>query len=647
MLQEAVPSDDRPGPPTGLQTKFMSAVIAAIAVAAIYFGKPVLMPIALAVLLAFAFGPVVGLLRRLYFGHTLSVIVTVFMAVVIVAGLGIFVAHQVRALAVELPQYQSNLNQKIRSIRGSASDDIVTRVTQVFTNLGNQLAPPQRTARTITRAPANKPIVVEVHEPEPTPLEVVKNVLGSLIEPLAIAGIVLVFVIFMLLQKEDLRDRFIRLVGVRDLQRTTVALDDGAARLSRYLLAQITINACFGIVIATGLYFIGVPNPGLWGLIGMLFRFVPYVGVPLAAIFPLALALAVDPGWSSVLWTLALFFVTEPILGQVVEPWIYGRSMGLSPVAVVVSATFWTWLWGPVGLLLAVPLTMCLVVIGRHVEGLKFLDVLLGNKPALAAEESLYLRLLAGDPDGAANQADPFFKDKPLVAWYDTVVLRALAIAQEDVNRGALDDEKQQNIRDTVAGLIENLSDRDETGALMPLAERKAANDAAVAATAAQTATPSSVPAPAGNPPVLCVSARGPLDEAAGLLLADMLFRKGIRSRMIAREDASSARLHEIDPEGVKVYCVSYLEPSSYNDARYLLRRLAKRLPGAHEISGFWYFTNQDTRYLDAIEATKSDVVTNISDAAARIVPLVNGAAAPVPASEPSPPKPVATPAAA
>jgi predicted PurR-regulated permease PerM len=620
----------------------MSAVIAAIVVAALYFGQPVLMPLALAVLLAFALSPVVGLFRRLHFGHVISVIVTAFMAVVIVAGLGVFVAHQVRELAIELPQYQSNLNQKIRSIRGSASnDDVLTRVTQVFTNLGDQLAPPAKPSRTtIARTPSSKPIVVEVHEPEPTPIQVVKDVVASLVEPLTIAGIVLIFVIFMLLQKQDLRDRFTRLVGARDLQRTTVALDDGATRLSRYLLAQISINALFGVIIAGGLWFIGVPNAGLWGLIGMLLRFIPYVGVPVAAIFPVALALAVDPGWSSALWTLALFFITEPILGQVVEPWVYGRSMGLSPVAVVVSATFWTWLWGPVGLLLSVPLTMCFVVIGRHVEGLKFLDVLLGNKPALAAEESLYLRLLAGDPDGAANQAEPFFKDKPLVAWYDTVVLKALALAQADVNRGTLDEDKQVVVRDTIAGVIENLSDRDESGALPTTAERKA-NDAAATVAAAVAA--------AGNPPVLCVSARGPLDEAAGLLLADVLSRKGIRSRIIPREDASSSRLHVIDPEGVKAYCVSYLEPSSYNDARYLLRRLAKRLPGVHEISGFWCFVNQDSRYLDAVEATKSDVVTNLSDAAARIVALLNGPAAQAraQAAEPAQSKPAVATAAA
>lgn len=639
MPQDAAPSDDRPSmavAPTGLQTKFMSAVIAAIAVAAIYFGRPVLMPLALAMLFAFALGPVVGLLRRLHFGRALSVITTVLMAVIIVAGMGVFVASQIRELAVELPQYQSNLNQKIRSIRGSAENsEIVDRVSTVLTNLGNQIAPPPpRPSRTITRAPASgKPIVVEVHEPEPTPLQVVQNVVGSLIEPLATAGIVLVFVIFILLQKEDLRDRFIRLVGSRDLQRTTVALDDGAVRLSRYLLAQISINAFFGIVIAAGLWFIGIPNAGLWGLIGMLCRFVPYVGVPIASLFPIALALAVDPGWSSALWTAALFFSVEPILGQVVEPWIYGRSMGLSPVAVVVAATFWTWLWGPIGLLLSTPLTMCLVVIGRHVETLKFLDVLLGNKPALAADESLYLRILAGDPDGAANQADAYLKDHSLIQFYDVVALKALALAQADVNRGALDDDSQFRVRDTVAGIIENLSDRDETGTVVTPAERKANGGAAA-------------PPVAGTPPVLCVAARGPLDEAAAFLLADVLCRRNIRSHVVPREAASSAQIGALESEGVAVVCVSYLEPATYNDARYLLRRLAKRVPAAHQVSGFWCFANQDTRYLDAIEATKGDVVTNLSEAVTRITAVLGGTAAP-PSEQSAPSKVAAAPAAA
>ena len=220
-----------------------------------------------------------------------------------------------------------------------------------------------------------------------TPLQLLQAIVGPLLAPLATTGIVIIFLLFILLQREDLRDRFIRLAGARDLQRTTRALDDGAYRLSRYFLTQSAINATFGVLIGTGLFFIGVPHPVLWGILGMLLRMVPYIGAPIAAIFPAALAIAVDPGWSMLFRTLGLFAVIEPIMGQVVEPLLYGHSTGLSAVAVVVAAVFWTWLWGPIGLLLSTPLTVCLVVLGRHFEHLEFLDVLLGAEPALSPQE--------------------------------------------------------------------------------------------------------------------------------------------------------------------------------------------------------------------------------------------------------------------
>ncbi|HWM60647.1 MAG TPA: AI-2E family transporter, partial [Rhizomicrobium sp.] len=419
---------------------------------------------------------------------------------------------------------------------------------------------------------------------------VVQTVLGPLLEPLGLIALVLVFVGFILLQKDDLRDRFVRLAGSRDMQRTTVALDEAASRLSRYLFLQTMINTCFGIVIGTGLWLIGIPNAGLWALMSALLRFVPYVGVPLAFLFPFTLALAVDPGWSKMVWVMALYGGVEATVGQAVEPFLYGRSMGLSAVAVVVAAVFWTWLWGPVGLLLSTPLTMCFVVFSRHVDSLKFLDVMLGDQPALRFEESLYLRMLAEDPDDAADEAEDFLRANSLSAYYDEVAARALMLAQNDVNRGVLDPLRQSRIRDAIKGLIANLAhrkDEEALGADLPESWRDAPLE-----------------------PVLCVAGRGPLDEAAALLLVDMLAKYGIAARVVSSDETSAANVRELSCIGVQLTCVSYLEPGTFKNARYQVRRLRKRMPGVPVMALFWGLAGDNTRYLDGIEATECDIVT-------------------------------------
>ena len=260
----------------------------------------------------------------------------------------------------------------------------------------------------------NKPIPVEIRQPDPGALQTLAALITPLIHPLTTSGIVAIFVIFILLQRQDLRNRLVRLAGARDLQRTTAALDDAGERLSRLFLTQLAVNASFGCVIGIGLWIIGVPSAPLWGIVALIMRFVPYIGALISAIFPLILAAAVGPGWVMFLATAALFLIAETIVGQAIEPWVYGHSTGLSPVAVIVSATFWTWLWGPVGLILATPLSMCLVVIGRHVDRLEFLEVMFGDQPPLTPAELIYQRMLANDPIEAAEQARSFLKEKPL-----------------------------------------------------------------------------------------------------------------------------------------------------------------------------------------------------------------------------------------
>jgi predicted PurR-regulated permease PerM len=579
------------GPSTdSLTRKFMLAVIAAVVVSGIYFGRPVLMPLALAVLMSFALAPLVGLLKRWHLGNVLPVLISVMLAIVVLTSLGTFMGSQLAKLASELPGYQTNLSNKIQSVVGGAvNSNTVVRLNRTVENLAEQITGGSRAEEALTSADRVKPIPVIIRRTSVAPWSMAQTVLGPLLAPLGLIVLVLVFVGFILLQRDDLRDRIVRLAGSRDMQRTTIALDEAGTRLSGYLLLQTCTNVCFGLVIGVGLWLIGIPNAGLWGLMSGLMRFVPYVGVPLAFLFPFTLALAVDPGWSMMFQTTLLYLVVDAITGQGIEPFLYGRSMGLSAVAVVVAAVFWTWLWGPVGLLLSTPLTMCFVVFSRHVESLKFLDVMLGDRPALRAEESLYLRMLANDPDEAADEAESFLKSNSLAAYYDEVAARALMLAQSDVDRGVLDPMRQERIHDAIKGLIVNLSDRKDDHAGSDLAPDWRDPDLA---------------------PVLCVAGRGPLDEAAALLLVDMLGKHGVGARVVSSDETSATNIAELSGDGVKLTCVSYLEPGTFKNARYQVRRLRKHMPGVPVIAIFWGLAGDNSRYLDGIEATESDIVT-------------------------------------
>ncbi|HEX3809235.1 MAG TPA: AI-2E family transporter [Rhizomicrobium sp.] len=610
-----------PLPGSNLQQAAMGAILAALVVMGLYFGRPVLVPIALSVLLAFALGPVVGLLRRLWLGRVLSVLLSVVFAVAVIGLLGTFIGGQFAGLAAALPQYQTNVVNKIQSIQGQAAhSSFVQKTSNVVKNITHQITGDQNSpaAQLARRASSGKPIPVVIEDAATdAPIAIAETLIGPLLEPLATLAIVIVFVIFILLQKDDLRDRFIRLAGSRDLTRTSVAMDEAAERLSRYLLLQTTVNTIFGTVIAFSLWMIGVPNPFLWGLMAGLFRYVPYVGVPLAALFPIVLSVAVDPGWAMTVQALVLFSVAELITGQFIEPFLYGRHMGLSAIAVVMAAAFWTWVWGPVGLLLSTPLTMCLVVIGRHAPPLAFLDILLGDSPALAQEESFYLRMLEGDPDEAANQADAYLSDHTLEQYYDSVAIRALVMAQHDAERGLLDHATRVNIKTTIEGLAENLSDHtdhDRKG------EEIEHSEAAVSVSWQ-------------GEPVLCVAGRGSLDEAAGALLMSLLHHRGIGARLVTAEEASPQNIHALKVDGVRMFCVSYLEPGNYQAARYLVRRLKKRLPGAIPMAGYWGMHHNDTDYLNAIEATECDLVMmTLSEAVERIVAMARDGGPPQPA---------------
>jgi len=596
-------------PLTGLGT----LAVAVVTIAALYFGREVFVPFALAILLSFALGPAVLLLRRWHINRVVAVIVVVVLAFSVIIGIGGLIGTQLAHLAENLSGYQTNITEKIHSLRGTTtSSGVVRGAATMLSDLGNEITkPPEKVGRPAANGPValapgvqqQKPVPVEIRPSDPTPVQLILEVAGPLLQPLATAGIVLVFVIFFLLQRQDLRDRFIRLAGARDLRRTTLALDDAGHRLSSYLLTQTAINASVGLLVGTGLWLIGVPNPALWGILTMLLRFVPYIGPFIAAAFPSAVAVAVDPGWAMLFWVVGLFLVVELITGYVIEPWLYGHNMGLSGVAVLVAAAFWTLLWGPVGLLLSTPLTMCLVVLGRHVEHLQFLEVLLGDQPALAPEESFYQRMLADDPDEAA--------------------IKGLALAQLDVNRGALDHSHRVRIKEAVEWVIDDLSDHDDASA-------SALEEGAAQVAALPSVFSSEELAPGWRETaVLCVAGRGSLDEAAAAMLAQLLEKHRIGARVVPSEAVSVGNVLRLDVTGVQLACLSYLEPGSFTNARYLVRRLRRRLPQAKIFAGFWTLTAQEADERDALAATRADlVVTSLRQAVEQVVNAAKEAAA-------------------
>jgi hypothetical protein len=475
---------------------------------------------------------------------------------------------------------------------------------------------------------SQNPMTVQVQTPPPTAMDLVQSVLGQILSPLGTLLLVLIVAVFVLLQKEDLRDRLIRLFGSTDLHRTTLAMNDAGRRLSKYFLTQLAINAAFGMIISVGLLVVGVPSPVLWGLVGMLARFVPYAGVVIAAVGPLLLAAGVDPTWHMTLLTIGLYLVVEPIMGQVVEPLAYGHSTGLSPVSVVIAAIFWTWIWGPIGLLLSTPLTLCLVVLGRHVKRLEFLDVLLGDRPALSPVESFYQRLLAGDPDEAATQAETLLRDRSLSAYYDEVALRSLQLAAADAARGVLTHERQLRMRDSMNGLLEDLDVHDDVLPAPgraddgPAADQHIEGDAS-AADRSLPPTLASLPATwLGDLPVLCVGGRGPLDDAAAAILAQILAKHGLPAAVAQHESVARAALAELDMRDVSLLVVSYMEATgSPAHLRSLLRRLRQRVPGVGIILALWSSDSpsepeRDLRQVDGID----DFATTLRDVVARCV---------------------------
>jgi predicted PurR-regulated permease PerM len=575
----------------------LTLVTGVVIVSALYLAREVLIPFTLAILLSFVLAPLVEALRRLYVPHVLSVLVAALIGLGAIGAVGGVIGMQVAGLAADVPQYASTIETKITSVRAYTLGRISELTNRLDRQMTAPVAQPLPSPGVAKQALDQKPIPVEVEQPASDPLSLARTVLEPILAPFESALIIVIVAVFILLQKEDLRDRLIRLFGSGDLHRTTVAMDDAAHRLSKYFLAQLGINTGFGVAVGVGLALIGLPSPLLWGVLSAILRFVPYIGPMIAAVLPATLAAAVSPHWSMVVWTLGLFAVTESVTGQVVEPMVYGHSTGLSPVAVVIAAIFWSWLWGPIGLIISTPLTLCLVVLGRHVDRLEFLEVLLGDRPALTPIENFYQRLLADDPDEALQQAELLLKERSLSGYYDEVALKGLQLAANDAERGVLGIEKLERIKHGVRSLVNDLGAHDDRD---PHPEEK--EEAQGVASKAERDIPapaaSSAAAPdAGNlapvwrtaSPILCLAGRGLLDEAASSILAQLLGKHGLGARVAAYEEASRDGIAKLDVDSVAMVCISYLEISGGPAAlHYLVRRLRQRIPGVPILVGLW-----------------------------------------------------------
>ena len=512
--------------PTLKTPRFVLLASIAVTVAALYFAQDVLIPLALATLLTFLLAPLVQRLERSGLSRVPAVIVVAILMCSTLAVLGWVVVDQVLALSRDLPAYKDNIRAKLSFLPHRGQTGVIGQIKQTVTELNQEIARPATTRATQPTQPATgaanpdetdsteagqparttqalhvsppppagvpppkapaaaptsqpiatlagasapgPPIAVTIVPPEPTPLDILKENAGTIAGPLGTAGIVAVFVIFMLLAREDLRNRLIRLVGYGQLTLTTQALDDAASRISRYLTAQAIVNGTYGAAIAIGLLIIGLtaghrdppfPNVILFGLLCGVLRFIPYVGPWIGAAFPLIIALAVYKGFGVFVSTIVMFVVIELLSNNVMEPLLYGASTGMSTIAILVSAVFWTWLWGAVGLLLATPLTVCLVVLGKYVPQLQFLDILLGDEPVLTPHERLYQRWLALDQEESAELVHEFFAARSLEDVYDTILIPALAMAEQDRHHGRLDDRRQELIRQSLHELIDELGD--------------------------------------------------------------------------------------------------------------------------------------------------------------------------------------------
>ncbi len=552
-------------------------------IAGLYLGREFLIPLALAALITFLLAPLVFRLER-WIGKVAAVITAMALIVGGTLGMGWSLGNQAVDLANQLPGYKENIRVKLQAIqlpRGGALDKVSETVEDLKKDLPGAEA--KATGKEMGGEDAATPVKV-VSTPESAPFGTVKTMISPVLGPLGTAGLVLLLATFMLLKREDLQSRLIRLVGQGRISATTRAMDDAAWRVRRYLAMQLVVNVTYGIPLSIGLYFIGVPNAILWGALAAMLRFIPYIGPWIAAAFPIILSLAVSPTWLPPLLTVGLFVVLELVSNNVMEPWLYGISTGVSSIALIVAAVFWTWMWGPAGLILATPITVCMVVMGRHIPQLSFLSVVLGEEQALTPAEDCYHRMLRDGEHDESELVESFLKSQSLDELYDEVLIPVVAAAEEDHRQGLIDGEQRNRIASAIHELLDDLGERF-----------------------------SSEP-PAEEPPlaplrVQCLPARAERDELAGVMLSHVLRQRGFEAAHSPGKRSSNELVSELERKLADIVCITVLAPSKAIHARNLCRKILGALPDQRLIICLWGVDADVTEEVKMLRETGAEEV--------------------------------------
>jgi len=593
----ATPAPTLPAPPPlALRDRALGVIATTAVLALLYFARDVLVPITLAVILSLLIAPLVRALRRIGLGQTLSVLAAVVVLAFSFAAVAGVIGSQFVHMASSLPRYERTIEHKLRQLNAvtvvkfNGLTEALGRLTDRRTRIEQQA--PAEQPRTLDQPNGGVPTVpipVELHEAPPNGLQVIQKVVGSVWVPIETTGIVLVVLIFVLLEHESLRDRFIRIAGGSDIRLTTLAINDAGERLSRFFVSQFAVNLGLGLMVWIGLSVIGLPHPLLWGALAGVLRFVPYVGVWIAALCSVLMAAAVDPGWTLALTTLGLFVAVELIAGQLVEPQLYGHTTGLSPLSVVIAAIFWSWLWGPIGLIVSTPLTLCLLVAGRHIKALSLLDVLLGDAHALTMPERFYQRALSADSNELIAAARAFLKRDTFANYCDLVLMPALHLARVDVLAGAINDEQQNKVRSAIVAVIGAIA---EQRRWLPRRQRQSSvldsSNIGRQLRKQREQISGRWQGPLVVPPgsvVVCVGLGSGADDLATELLVRILREQKIDARHMSLEDMATPP----PPEAADAVAIAYVVSAFPNEERSrgetTTEELRKRFPRACIVS--------------------------------------------------------------
>lgn len=622
-----------------------------LVIACLYWARQVLIPVALAVLLAFILTPAVSALQRRHLGRLPSVFLVVLLALLLLGGVGYVISRQLDNLVGNLHNYKENIDNKFQSLRGAGEGGFIGRVQTFLGDISDALTQnaqekqrkidareegkesEQGTARADetgsakgSEQSAGKEKTPKPGETADSPLFVqttpsgwsrVGEAIGPAAEGLGHAFLILVMVVFMLIQRENLRNRFVRLIGHGRLIATTQAFDEGGQRISRFLLMQMLINAIFGLTLTVGLVVLGLASGQrvlwqyalLWGFLSCVLRFVPYLGTWVAAALVIGFSIATLPGWGLPIGVFAFFLVVELLTANVIEPLLFGHSTGISPLALLLAAAFWTWLWGPIGLILSTPLTVILVLLGKYVPEFHFFEVLLGDEPVLSMHVTFYQRLVARDLDEASDLVESYLRDHSPEQVYEEVLLPTLLLAKKDRDSGELEAENYEFV-------LQGIRDTEED----------------LAAVLAENFKPA---VGAANVVALGCPGRDEADELALKMLAELVRLSGHSLEIISSTKLSAEVLEKIQKANPTVVFIGSLPPGGLAQARYLCKRIRQQSPDIKILVGRWGEKEQTERMEARLRGAGADrVATTLHESRAQIVPLLQVAANSQPASD-------------